>query len=138
MQPTSAEVRIPASRSKNYLQPSNPEAGTCMHLSLFLTTVIVLHSVQTSPSTFNMYFFVSQAFACHGSVPFCSVEDTSCSSTQSRRLYSLADRIVRGTPPSRWSSQCLNCDGHRLLSTTHLRLSARAASRGRLHRSNHS
>ena len=138
MQLTSAEVTIPASRSKNYLQFSSPEAGTPIPLSLSFTILIVLHSVRTSPSTFNMYLFVSQAFACRGSVSFCSVEDTACLSTQSRLLCSLAAPTVRGAPSTEWSIQSLNCDAHQLLSITRLRLSARTASRGRLHRFNHS
>jgi len=138
MQLTSAEVTIPASRSKNYLQFSSPEAGTPIPLSLSFTILIVLHSVRTSPSTFNMYLFVSQAFACRGSVSFCSVEDTACLSTQSRLLCSLAAPTVRGAPSTEWSIQSLNCDAHQLLSITRLRLSARTALRGRLHRFSHS
>jgi hypothetical protein len=109
------------------------------HESFFVSyIVIVLRSVRTCPSTFNMYFFVTQAIACHGSVPFCSVEDTSCSSIRSRHLCSLAARTVRGAPLPKWRTQSLNCDGHQLPSTIHLRLSARTASRGRHHHFNHS
>lgn len=125
-------------RDQRIIVNFQPEAGTPMNLSLFLTIFIVLHSVRTSLLTFSMYFSVSQAFACHGSASFCSVEDAACSSTQSRHLCTLAARLVRGAPSTKWSIQNLNCDGHQLLSITRLRPSARAPSRGRLHRFSHS
>ena len=133
MYPNSAEARILASRSKNLLQLFRPEAANPINLSLSFAIVIVLHSIGSSASTFDMYFFVIQAFACHDLASSRSVEETACSSNQSRHLCSPAARIVRGAPSTRWSIRSLNCDGHQLLSITRLRLSVRMASRGRLH-----
>lgn len=121
------------------LSSTFPPGSRNFHTSFFVSCiVIVLRRARISLSTFNMYFFVYQAFACHGSASFCSVEDTACSSTRSRHLCTLVAHIARGVPSTKWSIQSLNCDGHQLLSTTRLLLSARTLSRGRLHRFSHS